>query len=306
MNHVIVNMGHSARERLKAIAKVNGRDANYVFQRYAFERFYYRIGKSPYANRFILKGAALFSLWMGPMFRVTQGTDLESTLTPDHEKMKAVFSEIAMMNVEQDDGVRYDHESMEISDIKAEDEYKGVRIKFNAYIERARIQLQFDIGFGDSVYPRAVFSEYPVLLGGEPPRIRVYPQYSAISEKFSAMVSRGMDNSRLKDYFDIWALCGSFQYDLELLMTAMVRTFKRNGLEMPVEWPVGLADKFSENPMKISQWRAFLRKTMPLAKPQSLTDAIARIKIFLEPVVFGYGSAATWSPEDVCWIQRDR
>ena len=120
------------------------------------------------------------------------------------------------------------------------------------------------------------------------------------------MVSRGMDNSRLKDYFDIWALSGSFQYDLELLITAMARTFKRNGLEMPVEWPVGLTDKFSENPMKISQWRAFLRKTMPLAKPQSLTEAIARIKLFLEPVVFGYGPTATWSPEDVCWIQRDR
>ena len=57
MNHTIVNMAHSARERLKNMAKASGRDADYLFQRYAFERFFYRIGQSPYADRFILKGA---------------------------------------------------------------------------------------------------------------------------------------------------------------------------------------------------------------------------------------------------------
>ena len=75
------------------------------------------------------------------MFRVTQDTDLESTLTPDHGQLREFFSQIARIQVEHDDGVHYDCESMEISDIKAEDEYKGMRIKFNAYIERARIRL---------------------------------------------------------------------------------------------------------------------------------------------------------------------
>ena len=62
MNHTIVNMAHSARERLKNMAKASGRDADYLFQRYAFERFFYRIGQSPHAGRFILKGASLFTL----------------------------------------------------------------------------------------------------------------------------------------------------------------------------------------------------------------------------------------------------
>ena len=306
MNHAIVNMGHSARERLKAIAKASGRDANYVFQRYAFERFYYRIGQSPYADRFILKGAALFTLWMGPMFRVTQDTDLESTLTPDHGQLKEVFSQIAQIQVEHDDGVRYDSESMEISDIKAEDEYKGVRIKFNAYIEHARIRLQFDIGFGDSVYPRAVFAEYPVLLGGDSPRMRVYPQYSSISEKLSVMVSRGMDNSRLKDYFDIWALSANCQFDLEMLKTAVARTFKRNGLELLGEWPTGLTDRFADNAMKNSEWRAFIRKTKPIAKPESLKDAIICIRRFLRPVVFAEsGAGATWLPAQGRWMHEE-
>ena len=78
----ITNMAHSVRDRLVAIARESGRDANYLFQRYAYERFYYRLGRSEYSRSFILKGASLFSLWLGTMLRVTQDSDFESNLTP--------------------------------------------------------------------------------------------------------------------------------------------------------------------------------------------------------------------------------
>lgn len=180
MNHVVANMAHSARERLKNMARAGGRDADYLFQRYAFERFFYRIGESPYANRFILKGASLFTLWLGPMFRVTQDTDLESSLTPDHGRMAAVFREIAETPVAYDDGVVFDFSSLSVEDIKKQDAYKGLRVKFHARMGQARLPLQFDIGFGDSVYPRAEIAEYPVLLGGPKPRIKVYPECRSV------------------------------------------------------------------------------------------------------------------------------
>ena len=295
MNHSIVNMGHSARERLKKLATSGGRDPAYLFQRYAFERFYWRIGKSDYAERFILKGASLFTLWMGPMYRVTQDTDLESRLTPDHERIAAAFREIASVPTPSDDGVRYDMNSMTVEDIKKQDDYKGVRVKFNARIEQARIPLQFDIGFGDSVYPKPVFAEYPCLLGGEPPVVLVYPQYTVIAEKFGAMVERGMENSRLKDYFDIWTLSGNFSFDFRLLKTAVSRTFGRKGIGIPQDWPVGLTDAFAEDRDKNLQWRAFLRKTEPASKPDSLADAVTRIREFLRPIIFQLGnSSVTW------------
>ena len=196
MNHVVTNMAHSARERLKNMAKAGGRDADYLFQRYAFERFFNRIGESRYADRFILKGASLFTLWMGPMFRVTQDTDLESSLTPDHGRMAAVFREIAKTPLPADDGVVFDFSSLSVENIKKQDNYKGLRAKFHARMGQARLPLQFDIGFGDSVYPRAEVAEYPVLLGGPPPRIKVYPQYTVVAEKFAATVELGMANSR--------------------------------------------------------------------------------------------------------------
>lgn len=117
MNHVVTNVAHSVRERLKNLAKASGRDTDYLFQRYAFERFFFRIGKSAHADRFIPKGAALFSLWMGPMFRVTQDTDLESFLTPDHARMADVFREIAATPVPSDDGVAFDFSALSVEDI---------------------------------------------------------------------------------------------------------------------------------------------------------------------------------------------
>lgn len=302
MNHVVTNMAHSARERLKNMARAGGRDADYLFQRYAFERFFYRIGESPYANRFILKGASLFTLWLGPMFRVTQDTDLESSLTPDHGRMAAVFREIAETPVACDDGVVFDLSSLSVEDIKKQDDYKGLRVKFHARMGQARLPLQFDIGFGDSVYPRAEIAEYPVLLGGPKPRIKVYPQYTVVAEKFSAAVELGMANSRLKDYFDLWALSGNFAFDLGILKTAIQRTFARNGLAVPSDWPIGLRDEFADDAMKISQWNAFLRKTRPQMRPDALADAVARIRDFLAPVVSGENRPhLVWSPETKQW-----
>lgn len=302
MNHVVTNMGHSVRVRLKNLAKAGNRDVAYLFQRYAFERFYWRIGKSAYADRFILKGASLFTLWMGPMFRVTQDTDLESTLHPDLDGMKSVFAEIASLAVAVDDGVRYDTASIETSEIKALDDYKGVRVKLNAYIERARIPLQFDIGFGDSVYPKPRIAEYPALLGGERPRLKVYPQYTVVAEKISAMIDRGMENTRLKDYFDIWALTETFPFELALLATAMSRTLVRKGFSIPTKWPDGLTDAYATNPMKLSQWNAFLRKTQPQIRPDSLSAAVTRIRTFLAPVISGaLRPGLVWAPETKHW-----
>ena len=226
MNHDIVNVSHSVRERLNNMAKSGGRNTDYLFQRYAFERFYWRIGKSNYSGRFILKGASLFTLWMGPMYRVTQDTDLESRLPLDHDLIAEAFREIAAIQPATDDGVRYDMDSLTVADIKKQDDYKGVRVKFRAFIGQARIPLQFDIGFGDSIFPKPAFAEYPTLLRGEPPVLLVYPQYTVVAEKIGAMVERGMANSRLKDYFDVWALAGNSEFDFPLLETAISRTFK--------------------------------------------------------------------------------
>lgn len=307
MSTPMKNMAHSARERLKKIAHASGRSVEYLYQRYAFERFYYRIGKSEYCERFILKGASLFTIWMGPMFRVTQDTDLESNLTPNHDLIARVFKSIAAITISTEDGVRYDMESLTVTDIKKHDDYKGVRVKFYAHLEQAKVQLQFDIGFGDSIYPSPVTSEYPTLLGGEPPILKIYPQYTVVAEKFSAIITLGMMNSRLKDYFDLWVLTKNFQFELTILKTAITRTFKRKKLNIPETTPIGLEAEFYLDKEKVRQWNAFLRKIEPEKMPGTLQEVSELLQRFFDRIINTQTTSIpyTWSPSHEAWLPID-
>lgn len=217
-------------------------------------------------------------------FRVTRDADLYCSGNSDSEFLLQCFREICLQEVIPD-GVTFDIASMQASEIKKDQQYQGIRILFHARIDQARVTLQFDIGFGDSVFPAAEFTEYPVLLEAEKPRIKVYPRYTVIAEKFEAMVTLGMKNSRLKDFFDIWLLTECFDFDFITLKQALERTFERRKTPFPATLPTALTDEFIKDKMKLSQWNAFLRKTRPKQFPDSLEMATNRITEFLLPMM---------------------
>ena len=273
MSHAEVkNIAHSVNVRLKNLAVQKQISFDYILLRYALERFLFRLSVSQHANRFILKGASAFAVWMGPVFRVTRDADLYCSGNSDSEFLLQCFREICLQEVIA-------------SEIKKDQQYQGIRILFHARIDQARVTLQFDIGFGDSVFPAAEFTEYPVLLEAEKPRIKVYPRYTVIAEKFEAMVTLGMKNSRLKDFFDIWLLTECFDFDFITLKQALERTFERRKTPFPATLPTALTDEFIKDKMKLSQWNAFLRKTRPKQFPDSLEMATNRITEFLLPMM---------------------
>lgn len=92
--------------------------------------------------------------------------------------------------------------------IKEGAQYEGVRIKVSGLLGTARLSVQVDIAFGDAVHPQPEERDFPVLLDSPPPRLRMYPLESAIAEKFQAMVHLARANSRMKDFYDLWWLCG--------------------------------------------------------------------------------------------------
>ncbi len=277
------NLAHSVNARLKSLAVQEKASFDYILLRYALERFLYRLSVSPYAERFILKGASAFSVWLGPIFRVTRDADLYCFGNSDPDFLAQCFRDICQQSVAPD-GVLFDIASVQTSEIKKEQQYKGTRIMFNAKIAQARVVLQFDIGFGDAVYPEAEFTDYPVLLEAEKPRIKVYPRYTVVAEKFEAMVTLGMKNSRLKDFFDIWLLTECFDFDFAILKQAVERTFERRKTQIPSSIPLALTKEFTEDRMKLSQWSAFLRKIKPEQCPDSFEVATKRILEFLAPV----------------------
>ena len=278
------NTAASIRARLLSLAQSKGEDYQRVLGRYAIERFLYRLGRSPYRDKFVLKGATLFTLWTGRTHRPTKDLDLlgwgsSSAIGEVEATIRAICE------IQDDDGIVFDNESIEGARIKEEDEYDGVRIKLLAELAGARIPMQIDIGFGDAVYPETELVSFPVLLPMEAPFIRAYPREATIAEKFHAMVVLDIRNSRMKDFYDVWLMANTWTFDMASLHSAIIASFERRGSKIPTEVPFALTEEFLNDPQKKQQWAAFMSRLNPADKAPSLAEVGAILRAFLLPCI---------------------
>lgn len=142
------------------------------------ERFLYRLANSPFADRFILKGALLLTAWRAPFARPTMDIDLAGKTSNKLEHIQSLVGEICELSTEPD-GIEFEATSIQIQRIKEDADYEGVRVRFNATLARARIPMQIDIGFGDVISPRPIEIEYPAMLEFPPPMLLAYPKESS-------------------------------------------------------------------------------------------------------------------------------
>lgn len=253
------NLAASIRARLKQHADATKQDFNLTLTHYGLERLLYRLSVSSHANNYLLKGALLFALWYDQPHRPTRDADLLGFGPSDIDSAISAFREICQIAVE--DGIEFDQASIRGSVIRKEAGYGGMRIDLLAKLDGARIALQVDIGFGDAVTPAPESVSYPVLLQDLPaPRLRAYPKYTVVAEKFHAVCLLGMANTRMKDYFDLWVLLTEETLEPAELQRAIRATFARRKLPMPSALPSGLSDAFAQDAMKQRQWAAFLKK----------------------------------------------
>ena len=203
------NLAASVRQRLLNLAQARAEDFGLVLTRYGIERFLYRLAQSEHCGQFVLKGALLFELWTQRAYRPTRDLDLEGQGENSIARIKRFFSEIMSQAVE-DDGLVFDPKSLRVARIKEEQEYEGLRLNFVARLERARIHMQVDIGFGDVIVPPPKEIQYPAMLNFPGPRLQAYPREAVVAEKLEALVKFGMANTRMKDFYDLWSeLCGN-------------------------------------------------------------------------------------------------
>lgn len=281
------NFAASVFAKLKNLANQNDWNFNHLLIRYANERFLYRLSISEFASQFVLKGGNLFVIWQNGMsFRPTVDSDFLCFGKGDDEYLKRVFSEICLSSASSEDGMRFDKESIVVSQIREDTEYGGTRIVLTAYLGQAKILLQFDIGIGDAVTPAPEIAEYPAILNGAAPQLKIYPKVTAIAEKAEAMISRGFRNSRMKDFYDIWLLSELFDHDFQTLRQAVMNTFERRDVSLPTTIPESFTEEFYQNKMKQTQWNAFCRKNKLQKSPESFESAVLRIRDFLQPVFF--------------------
>ena len=255
----VKNIAASVRQRLMNLRETQGEDYNALLTQYAIERFLYRLSKSELAEHFVLKGAMLFRVWSGTLHRPTRDLDLLGGGDPTPSAVLDSVRQILSVPVE-DDGLTFDPSTVEALEIREEQEYGGIRVKLVALLGNARIPMQIDVGFGDAITPEAKVQPYPTLLGMEAPRLRMYPPETVIAEKVEAMITLGMTNSRLKDYFDLLVLLRDDVLTEESVVNAIVATFQRRQTPLPSEVPPGLSDEFGTDGKAKCLWQEFLRR----------------------------------------------
>jgi hypothetical protein len=265
----------SIRARLKQHADSTREDFNLTLTRYGLERLLYRLSVSPHAPSFLLKGALLFALWYDQPHRPTRDADLLARGTNDIDTLVTTFREICAIAC--DDGLVFNSQAIKGSEIRKSTGYGGVRIDITATLDRARIALQVDIGFGDAVTPGPEEIRYPVFLDDLPaPKLQAYPKHTVVAEKFHAICLLGMANTRLKDYFDLDVLLTESDVTAEQLRRSIEATFSRRQMALPQQVPAGLSNAFATDPAKQAQWKAFLKKNrLPAVE---LADLVVRLR----------------------------
>ena len=292
----------SIKDRLKNQAFASGKTMQQMLTIYGLERTIYRLSVSEYKDRFTLKGGIfLYALFDGEYVRATSDIDLlAKNVSNNSEDMKKVFRSI--FSIECDDALRFNLDSLKVVDITEFKEYHGVNVFVMAYLERTKVPVSIDIGFGDIIYPERVEMEFPILLDMEVPEIYVYSIYSVISEKFEAIVSLGEANSRYKDFYDIYILAESYDLDGMELKEAIRETFEHR--VTGYDDIVAFTDAFISSEIHQRRWEAFLKKKKALIHAE-LAEVIDVLKMVLLPVVESIVNdteyPARWNHETHYW-----
>lgn len=275
---------HSIRERLKNRADELGLEFQQALQYYAIERFLYRLSTTPWSDQMIVKGATLLRVWDGAIARPTRDIDFLSRLENTEQTIVQVVKDCITADV-PDDGLRLDFKLTEEL-IATEGRYPGVRVKVSGDLDGARFVIKIDVGIGDATEPNPGWVKYPVLLDSPIPTILSYSPETAIAEKFEVIVTLGLVNSRLKDYYDMWMLAEAETISPEHLIDAVSATFGRRETIIPDRPPVGLTDEFCNQESTKRMWNSFHARLAQsgVRAPEKLQDVVNSINRLMQPV----------------------
>ena len=292
----------SVKDRLKKQAIEEKKTMQDKIVMYGLERTIYRLSISEYAERFTLKGGIfLYALFNGDYTRATTDIDLLAQgISNDIEEMKKVFKEI--FSIKCDDALRFDLNTLDVIYITEFKEYHGVKVSILGYLDKTKVPISIDIGFGDIVYPERMKMDFPVLLDMDIPKVYAYSINSVVAEKFEAFVSLGLANSRYKDFYDIYVLSDRYNFDGKELTNAIKETFNHRGTSF--DDIAAFEDGFADDETRLMRWNSFVKKKKALVK-LGFEETVQLLKILLFPIVDAIKKnelfERTWSHEKKMW-----
>jgi hypothetical protein len=285
--------------RLRNVAAASELSFNDILQAYVIERFLARLARSPQADTVLLKGALMLPVWGVPRARPTMDIDFLRRGIADQAVLVQFVEQCAAIE-DSSDGVIFEPSTISVESIRDAAEYVGTRIRLQARLDNVRQTVQIDFGVGDAVHPQSQVIEYPVLLAGSPIKLHAYPVEAAIAEKFHAMVHLDLQNSRMKDFYDIWILSRTLTFSGHRLSQAIRYTFQRRQTSVPAVAPVALTAEFYCDPTHVRQWGAFVRRIGEAALADDFACVAGDLVRFLMPVaevaVTSVDPGVRWEP----------
>ena len=260
----------SVKDRLKKQAVEEKKTMQDKIVMYGLERTIYRLSISEYAERFTLKGGIfLYALFNGDYTRATTDIDLlAQCISNDTEEMKKVFKEI--FSIKCDDALRFDLNTLDVIYITEFKEYHGVKVSILGYLDKTKVPISIDIGFGDIVYPERMKMDIP--------KVYAYSINSVVAEKFEAFVSLGLANSRYKDFYDIYVLANRYNFDGTELMNAIKETFNHRSTSF--DDIAAFENGFTDDETRRIRWNSFVKKKKALVKI-GFVETVQLLKILL-------------------------
>ena len=216
------------KDKLKNIiakkAKGDSTLSGQLYQMFFFERILERLSKSKYKHNIILKGGLLLSSIIGENERTTKDMDATLKSMPlEKENIYSIFQEILNINLEDD----VSFEIIDIKDIREEDEYGGFKMNIKAIMDNLKIYLAVEITTGDKITPKEIDYNYNSIFEDKKIHILAYTTETIIAEKYHTVIVRGLLNTRMKDFYDIYILISKNKdkIDIDNLKNAIKNTF---------------------------------------------------------------------------------
>ena len=298
----MADVAASVLAKLKNKAKASGISYQQCLQLFFQEEFLRRLAGSKYAENFVLKGGLFIYALTNFESRATVDVDfLLRGLNNDLARMDEIIAEILAVDT-GNDFVTF--KAGKTEPIAVQRKYRGVSTQITGYIKNVRVPFNVDIGVGDVIVPNAQRRNIQTQLDGyEKPEILTYSLESTIAEKFDAILQRFELTGRMKDFYDIYFLSRTFDFDGLKLQTAIQETLQNRGTAYEkdsFERILALAD---DADMQV-KWRYFLKT---LGNPDMpFADVVAGIKAFLFPVweaiVTEEALPKNWRSEEYAWV----
>ena len=253
--------------RIKSLAKVKNADARVLMRIYMMERFLERVANSEYRDNFIIKGGMLVTAMVGVALRSTM--DIDTSIR--NQNLSAADAQGIIENitaVDLGDGVRF--EIKDISDIMDEMEYPGIRVTLNAVMDRLITPMKIDISTGDAVTPRAIEYDYKLLFDDRSIRLWSYNLETILAEKLQTILARGVLNTRMRDFYDIFILLSLYEnkIDRTVFRQAFDATCEKRGTVNLMQNASSIITNINEDDTLQKLWAAYQKKYLYAEKIQ--------------------------------------